>query len=513
MKKFNGMLKGFVTIALVMTTSLSAFTGCSCQRQNRENTSTTATNDPGVEIITTVAETVSAYEVANGLVSKANVAGAYDEAILGLVQKNYNEVESIKSVVLDKDVNGKLTIVANVKDENNQTKEVTLEYEGDTRSVYAKETNENILAQILAKSEIDLDFEFEKNSQAYDEFESFVSAEISSKLLQTSALQNIVLTEKAEIDPPEIEYVSVQSIVDEIWGDVDTRADIQAVAKYLTETKYTARNFDKLFSVDLQDGRIKFYTNAINKTNESNHFISELSVDFNGDDQKAVYAYFQNKDKQINNILAENNLTINQTIIKNSNEQYNIIQKLQSEKDNYDLVKNSLYNETAQSITAQNAIIPNILSQSQMQELGISDMNEFAQALQTNTRGTGFDQVAGWTMDDVLETYISVPSGRSIDGYTSFRIWVLTESGITEFGIAVLMGDLTASYTKFLIDSADVIMARQTPLVEHSNEVIVFGAEEGKIDSNTQLRNTNSAQANVNSVGTVAKTNERIFQH
>ena len=478
MKK-KSLLKGFSTFALVMATSLSALAGCTNKATEPIKPVNPIPENPGGEIVTPVEEKVTAYEVANSLVSSANLEGSYDNAIQDLVKTKYSKVEKIKSVSIDKKANGKFTIVANIKDENNQTKEVTLEYEGDTRNVYSKETNADILAQILAKADIELDTEFVKDSQTLNEFKTLVSAEVSSKLAQINALKNIILTEKQQAVEPQVEYISVQSIVDEIWGNIDTDADIKAIAKYLTETKRQYYNYEKELAIDMENNSLNFYIKMTSKTNSKDVHIMKFDV-ATDENIENFYEFVKGKDSKVQAILGINNDTLTQKLVKDSNEERALRNVLSGEKQQYNQTKGSLTSLSKSEINAESIFAPNLLSDAQMQELGIQDMNSFARALQTNTRGTGYDKVSGWTMDDVVGTFVGETTTNNLSHLTGYHINVLSKNGIFDYHVSVLYGVEDVAYNKLLINSDDVTILNGKKLAEYSDNAIVYDREGSK---------------------------------
>ena len=490
-KKIKTILKRLLPFTLALVASVATFAGCNNPEQKPVEP---VIPNPGGEIVNPIEEKETALEIVSGVVQKANLGGLYDNAILSHVQSKYAKVETITSVNLQKDVHGKFTITANVKDENNQTKAVTFEYEGDTTMLCEKESNENIIAQILAKAEIEMDAELVKDSKASEQLKTLASAEVDLIKTQITALSNLEVTEKQEAQP-QVEYVSVQSIVDEIWGDVDTDADIKAIAKYLMETKLpVGRVFEKLYAVDKDENKITCY---VETSRDAKIALYAFSVEVEQNDLESFYELLKDKNEVIHNLVANSGININSDIEKNSLTETNLRTKLVNVKESY-LNTITETKKDMDGIYGAGVFTPSILTEDQMQELGIENMNEFAEALQNNTKGQFYVSVEDWNIANVVETYVTAPSAESITKITGYNIYLLLRTGIITYNINVLNGPGIIAYKKTLNDSADISVMSTRDVVEYSDNAIVYDKEGERITDNSQVQTAGLYSVDVN---------------
>lgn len=486
--KFKVAVKKILPLTLTFAIAISAFAGCTNNEKNP--TKPVDPNPGGGEIVTPVEQKETAIVIAKDIVEKAGLQAAYDNAIMGIVEDKYQEVQNITSVDVVFGTNGRLTIVANVKDANSEAKEVTLEYEGDTSGfagiVSLDKSVANLTAQILAELGIDASDEFVKDSNGYKELVTAVSAKLDEQKAKITALSSIdseSIIEKQEVQP-EIEYVSVQSIVDEIWGDVDIDADIKAIAKYLTETRLSNLPFDKLLAVDVEKNELVVYVSTLK--NDVKRFYS-FSTEVENENINSFFSCVKNKDLIIEEILSH--FELNQNIVKDSQDEINLRNDLSTSKASYIETKNDLLGKASGQIMGKGLFTPSILTESQMENLGVESMNEFAYALQSNTRGTGYDYVDGWTMDDVVETYVTSTSAGGISGTTGYNVKIISANGIYEYHLVILNGAGDNAYRKLLIDSADVAVTRGDKLANYSDDAIVYDSEGQRIEENIQNQN------------------------
>ena len=254
---------------------------------------------------------------------------------------------------------------------------------------------------------------------------------------------------------------------------------------------------NKVYAIDFeisQDGHFTFYAeNEMNSTGKI--FINSFAITGNTNQYKNfLNLTSDNRDSFISGILNDYSLNANSQIVKGSDVENNLRAELMNVANQYNDEKTVIENTDKNSIKAVTMFSPKKFTQQEMSELGINDLNSFAEALLNNTRGEDFDQVQGWTMDDVVATYVGEFSGEAIDYSSSVNILVITKKGIINHEVWVQRyhGATDNRFGMILSDNPNTGVRCLEEKVIFGENVVLFSNNDGNVllnEENTAMLN------------------------
>ncbi len=430
-----------------------------------------------------VAELICVSDIIHAALGTTDYLDEFNEEILDIAGEKYG-VLNLVSIDIDEfsiAQEGKIVLSVVVKGAENEEPAI-ITYEGDTtkyetlyRLAYEKE---DYIAEILAEKGLTMDSEVEKDSEVHlDLAETFAGVKNDFNSGKT-AFANLSAEDFKEPEPVKpIEYVTVQSIVDEVFKDIDVDADVKETAQAIFTTRVAAGiKMNNLLAVDYDKtaGDYVIYVESESSTGAKNinSFKAENAYPLN-----SIYLDMSKDfDGYIARTLGEKGLNLTDQVEDGSIEESELVSYFEGIRENYETQKTAIEKTTKTNITAKGLFTIADFDTTKMSELGITSMNAFAEALLNNENGDGYDQVAGWTMDDVVATYVSDFTTESINYTSKTDILVITKNGIYNYETWTqrIYGDTTDRYSMILSDNQNVDILNTTQVVTLSDNAIVF---------------------------------------
>ena len=271
---------------------------------------------------------------------------------------------------------------------------------------------------------------------------------------------------------PEITYVTTEEIFDNVFSSFNTDDIIKEILSKISFTRSPNYINIQLFAFDYNcynDGHLTFYVER--KSNSSG--------------QSYIHAYILSGDTTAYKTLfdALQDITLikstfvskyGEQLEENSASHLSAQQEVQALYDTLNKQIAEISATTKENIGFNSFFAPDILTEEEMTELGIDDMNAFSYALLENKRGDGYDLVTGFTKDDVIETYVDKASSPNIYGRTAFNIVTFAKNGIYKTLMGTAVAHSSEAFKKVLNDSSDNLMNTHKALVEFSENVILY---------------------------------------
>jgi len=494
MKKKKGSIKnkiiaGILTIAMGLT-SFGILSSCG-------QTNNPPVNDPPPIVNPTPAEEkVVVSSVVNDYFGTRNFANEFNSSLLAVASKKVDadDIKSVELVSFEKAKTGKIVLNVKYKDGLN-LEDDELTYNGDTTAFedfYNLSTNKTaVINAILADNEVSLTDEIVKDSAKHTAIKTDCADEIAKYDAQKTLFEGVSADSiTVKEDPaPIVEYVTVQSLVDQVFAGINFDANLKETMKKIVQTRSATRDINKYLAFDFSisnSGMVTIIVDDYNTTTQS-QLVSKYTI--NTDTTKLANYLTLSKDFEgmINKMLEDENVTLQTQIVKDSAEQNAILNGLNTLKTKYTQEKTLLESTAKTDIKASGLIDPAQFDSTKMQELGITSMNDFAKALLNNKKGEGYDQVTGWTMDDVIATYVGELSAENIEYKGSFDVVIVTKTGLIRYNVGTqrTYGDTTNRYSMFLSDNPNTSIAGIENLVTYSNNSIIYNGKEGQNISST----------------------------
>ena len=228
------------------------------------------------------------------------------------------------------------------------------------------------------------------------------------------------------------------------------------------------------YNVVNEIGECVFYAEYKSKNSIDKSYISTFTVS-----HQNIFNFiflsidFESKVSEILNSLDNN---INSSIVKDSIDETQIYAKLTQLKDAYLSEMAQLESTEKANIVTNTLFTTKIFLTDEMNDIGITSTNAFAEALLNNTRGDGYDKVTGWTMDDVVATYVGEFSDEAIDYSSGVNFLIITKNAILNYRIWTqrAVGDTRDRYSMILNNSADTGVTSVTTSAEFSENAVIF---------------------------------------
>ena len=410
----------------------------------------TGPETPGTEIQETKIEVE---DIVDEYFGDKDFAKEFNLALIDLVAKkvDISKVKDIDVVSFEAKESGKL--VLNVTyEEGNEKASDTITYEGDTtnfENFYNLSTNSVVVINgVIAEKGLTADGEVVKDSSAHSGLKQAFADLIATYNTEKTAFAGISADDLIVFEEEKpIEYITIQSIIDQTFAGTDFDGDLVATAKAIAGERAPTFDVSKVFAIDYEikeDGKIAIFTELTNKNN-GRPYLYSFTID--GDmikygDYLSLASDFEGA---IAGFLAEKGLVATSQIDKNSPLALEIATALAELKAEYEVQKSSLNATAKADIDVTNLFTPLVVTSEQYQAMGTTDLNDLAKALLQNSKGQNYDIVSGWTMQDVIATYVKEFGSEMIDNSSTMNMVVVTTNGIFKYELWTRrdVGDVT----------------------------------------------------------------------
>lgn len=476
-------------LALTLAGTIAMSTGAifsACGQKDPPPTNPPGTELPGPEDQT---EKVAVATILNEYFASRDLASELNASLKAVASKKVegNDVKSVEVVSFEKGTNGKIVLNVKYKDELSlEDDELTIT--ADTTKIadfYNAAINlTTVQNAILAENNVSLTDEVEKDGTAHTAIKEDCASAISKINAGKTALEGISATNIEIKEETPIEYVSVQSLVDEVFAGIDFDANLKETAAALVTKKSSSTNkMNKLLAFDFEiskSGNLCFYVEQEVISTGAKE-ISSLSYTGN----ITQLADYINLTKDFNNsvgtALQTKSVTLSSQIDKNSTTKQEIVDVLNTLKNNYNSGKTIVEQYISIANIAENTFF--VPTQTDLSLLvGNKGTKAFAEALINH-----YD-VADFTMDDVVAVYVGDFSGEAIDYSSRSNILVLTKQGIKNYEMWARRsyGDMTNRYSMILNGNENSGVTSVVNAAEYSNNAVVYDAQENRITENLQ---------------------------
>ncbi len=501
MSKFKSQLNKFVIGVMVLVTPMKVATflaGCS---QNNKS----VTDPPAVEEVIppkteekpeVVIKTVKVGDLLDeNLKSQYEYTNKFNQALVKSVTTSFD-----KGAVTAIDINefqiaeeGRIELEIGYVDSITKTEEKDIfEYKGDTRQYSTlpglSQDKDAYVDSLLASLQLNDNSLIEVDGTTY----KLILSDIGQFDAQAEAFGNITFTdvkETTEEKPPVVEMVLVESIVNEIFSGVDFDADLMETAALTVKNSAIVKSeMTRLYAIDLIESSAAIYAEMRLEDDAKTTFcLCALALNSG---EKEYFDLAKNFDMSIKTKILELGLTLDSEVEKNSSEYLSIVSECQTLKTNYETKRDSVNDMTSSDVQGVGIATPKQFSPEELEALGITDTNAFAEALLSNTNGTGYEQVTGWTMDDVIKVFPIEFGGEDHITFNSWsRIYVFTKDGVYDYQIKThrYYGATEDRYGMILNDSENVTIEATTKICDFSENVILYNENGERFIMTTNL--------------------------
>lgn len=339
---------------------------------------------------------------------------------------------------------------------------------------------DEIIAEVLVANGLSLSGSIEKDSEAHKALLSDLQILKTDYDMSRKEFENSTF-----IDLTPREQVAVVDIVNSVFGDVDFYEDLSDCAQAALTARSANYELKKLHVVDFvldTEGNISYYVNVYNKKQNSTT-LRKINMLVNTDELPEYVGLSMDFEKTISDYLATKELTIHSTVDKGSRMEEELREELLAMKENYYAQKQQLIEITKDETAYFGLAGYHAFTTSELAELGIEDTNAFAEALLNNTAGTGYENVTGWTMDDVVATYVGECSTwNGITKYCDFRVYVVTDKGINSVLVGVTSENVENFYSFLINNSENSQVVIQEEVVMFSENAVVFDEDGNMVE-------------------------------
>ncbi len=382
------------------------------------------------------------------------------------------------------DKNGKVVFTFDKYDDTTKRfEEDFLTFTGDTTGMETfynmSQSTSKTVNDIYAKYGVTATTQVEKDSDLYNSLVNdfaLLRAEYDSG---KAAFSTMSFDKNAEA-----EYVTVSSIVNGVFAGIDVDADLKEISQHILEVRFTTiQTSEKIYSVefDKENNRLWFVSA---KVHDGYRSLVKSSISLDVANNSEFINLVEDKESAIKAVLLENETSIDSQVKKNSSFEQDIKNDLTTLKNKYSAQKTTLLNENDKTNVSCSYLynIEDITRDEEFVELGI-ELNDLAKALATNTNGTGYDNVTGWTADDIVTTYSEGQSGWSnTTGSCTVRVCVLTTKGVKSYVLGLKSYIEPNPYGLIIDDSEKVKSLTETNLYTYSDNAIIYNANGQRIE-------------------------------
>ncbi len=478
--------KKLLALALAGTMAMSTgaiFSGCG--QKDPPPTNPPGTELPGPE---DQVEKVAVATILNEYFASRDFASEFNASLKAVASKKVeeNDIKSVEIVSFEKGTNGKIVLNVKYKDELSlEDDELTITADTTKIDDYRNAAINLTAVQnaILTENNVALTDEVEKDGTAHAAIKEDCASAISKINAGKTALEGISATNIEIKEETPIEYVSVQSLVDEVFAGIDFDANLKETMGTLIETRAPQYNTKRLFVFDYNigtNGKIQFYAEYAHNTTQAS-YISSFTITTDTTTQLEDYlSMSKDFETTIENSLQTKSVTLSSQIDKNSTTKQEIVEMLTTLKNNYYIGKTIIEGTSKSNILTNTIFTP---TQSDLSSLvGNKGTNAFAEALIKHYNVTDF------IMDDVVAVYVGDFSGEAIDYSSRSNILVLTKQGIKNYEMWTRRsyGDMTNRYSMILDGNENSGVTSVANSAEYSNNAVVYDGEENRITENAQ---------------------------
>lgn len=504
MKKGNlkkKIIAGILTLSMAFSTA-SFLTACSQEPDTTPGTTVVTPVEPtptpsSEPTPTPVVEKVLASSIYDSAFDDVDFTNNYVDAFTSAIEQKYSisSLDNLNLAEIEFDRNGKVVFTFEKYDDTTKRyEEDSLTYTGDTTGMETfynmSQNTAEVVNDVWTKNGVEGTSQVEKDGDLYNtlvnDFASLRAEYDSGK----TAFSTMSFDKNAEA-----EYVSVSSIVNEIFADIDVDADLKEISEHILEVKYpTAQTTKKIYAVEFDKENNKLWFVSVKAINSSgNQTLVKSSISLDVANNSEFINFVEDKESAIKSVLSENETSIDSQVKKNSSFEQDVRNDLTTLKNKYLSQKTALLSENDKSNVSCSSLydIKDIMVRDEeFAELGI-ELNDLAKALATNTKGTGYDNVTGWTADDIVTTYSQGQAGwNNTTGYNSVKICVLTTNGVKTYSISLQSYINPNPYELIVEDSEKVVSITESSLYTYSNNTIIYNENGQRIKNNQENTKT-----------------------
>lgn len=505
MKKGNlkkKIIAGILTLSMAFSTA-SFLTACS-QKEPDPTPGTTVvtpvdpTPTPSPEPTPTpVVEKVLASSIYDSAFDGVDFTNNYVDAFTSAIEQKYSisSLDNLNLAEIEFDRNGKVVFTFEKYDDTTKRyEEDSLTFTGDTTGMETfynmSQSTAEVVNNIYAKNGVEGTSQVEKDSDLYDALVNdfaLLRAEYDSGKTAFSTMSFDKNTEA--------EYVSVSSIVNEIFADIDVDADLKNIAQHILEVRYTTvQTSERIYAVEFDKENNKLWFVSA-KANTDGQSLVKSSISLDVANNSEFVNLVEDKESAIKSVLSEKETSLDSQVKKNSTFEQSIKNNLKSLKNKYLAQKTTLLNENSRSNVSCSYLydpIKNMTSDSEFVELEI-ELNDLAKALATNTKGTGYDNVTGWTADDIVTTYSKgqyVGGWDNMKGYNEVYLCVLTTKGVKSYVVGLKSYIEPNPYELIIEDSEKVVSITESNVYTYNDNTIIYDANGQRVANNQENTKT-----------------------
>lgn len=500
MKKGNlkkKIIAGILTLSMAFSTA-SFLTACS-QKEPDPTPGTTIETPvnptPIPDTPTPVVEKVLASSIYDSAFDGVDFTNNYVDAFTSAIEQKYSisSLDNLNLAEIKFDKNGKIVFTFDKYDDTTKRyEEDSLTFTGDTTGMKTfynmSQSTAEVVNNIYTKNGVEGTSQVEKDSSLYDalvnDFASLRAEYDSGK----TAFSTMSFDKNAET-----EYVSVSSIVNEIFADIDVDVDLKNISQHILEVKYpTAQTTKKIYAVEFDKENNKLWFVSVKADVDSEQSLIKSSISLDVANNSEFINFIEDQEGTIKSILSENETSIDSQVKKNSSFEQDIKNDLTTLKNKYSAQKTALLSENDKSNVSCSYLysIKDITKDEEFVELGI-ELNDLAKALVTNTKGTGYDNVIGWTADDIVTTYSQGQTGwNNTTSRNSVKICVLTTKGVKTYSIALQSYIDPNPYELIIEDSEKVVSITESSIYTYSENAIIYNANGQRVANNQENTKT-----------------------
>lgn len=477
----KGKIKKFLALGLAFVTISGASFLTACGQKNppeivppnQQEQVVPPETQKEIEQELPIVQKVQVQSIIDDACKNKNYAVYFENSLKNVANKTLNENVTnieLKNFLLDKQ--GKVEIEVEF-DKDGQTTTTEIEYAGDTTGFDAfrgmAENKETYINSILTELNLKLSDEIEKDSQTQKSLES----EIAKFDTQKENFEKLSFTEVVK-EPEVIEYVTVQEIVDEAFAGVDFDADLKNTAQCACNTAKSPSVVQKIFVIDIKEDKVNYYMDRY-FTNLNSNGIYEVGLALSNEN-KEYFAIAKDFEGYILDKLADKGVTLTSQMDKKSQLCADVTAEIDGVKNTYLTQKAKADSCVKAEVSSNNLFTPKQFTNQEMEELGISSMDAFADALLNNEKGTGFDKVTGWTTNDVVATFVTEFNSEAIDYSSKMNVYIIAKNGIYDNTVWTqrYVGSTDNRYKMILDDKTDVNVELANKIIDFSNNTIVY---------------------------------------
>lgn len=497
MKKGNlkkKIIAGILTLSMALGTA-SFLTACSQQKEPDPTPGTTVvtpvkpTPTPSPEPTPTpVVEKVLASSIYDSAFDGVDFTNNYVDAFTSAIEQKYSisSLDNLNLAEIEFDRNGKVVFTFEKYDDTTKRyEEDSLTFIGDTTGMETfynmSQSTAEVVNNVWTKNGVAENTQVEKDSDLYDALVNdfaLLRAEYDSG---KTAFSTMSFDKNAEA-----EYVTVSSIVNEIFADIDVDADLKEISQHILEVRYTTvQTSERIYAVEFDKENNKLWFVSVKANVDGDQSLIKSSISLDVANNSEFINFVEDKENTIKSVLSENETNLDSQVKKNSSFEQDIKKDLTTLKNKYSAQKTALLNENNKSNISCSYLydrIEDMTSDSEFVELGI-ELNDLAKALATNKNGTGYDNVTGWTVDDIVTTYSEGQGGWSnTTGGNTVRVCVLTTKGVKSYVIGLKSYIEPNPYGLIIDDSEKVKSITETNLYTYSDNAIIYNANGRRIE-------------------------------